>query len=73
MRGTRVKALRQSFFDTYGFLPPKTRRVNMVEKPRNWFVKVWWKITRRQPREWVEIMPSMWRRWKNLAKDADHS
>lgn len=73
MRGTRVKRLRQTFRETYGFDPPKARRFIRTEKPRGIWQKFWWWITKRQARSWVEISPSIWRRWKKLAKATDRA
>lgn len=70
MRGSRVKALRRAFIDQYGFLPPKTRRFIEPVAIGRW-KRFWHWITRTPRPTQLVTLPSIWRRWKRLAKDLD--
>lgn len=70
MNGGRVKELRRGFRETYGFNPAKTRRVLTRVRPKNFWQRAWWFITRQKP-TYVAMHESIWRKWKKLAKEAD--
>lgn len=65
-----MKALRRTFRDTYGFNPPKTRRVVEPIRLRWWKRALYW-ITRKPVPTATIVYPSTWRKWKKLAKSTD--
>jgi hypothetical protein len=72
VRGARVKNLRRSFIETYGFTPPKTRRVLTKVRPTKWYVRLWWWISRHEE-SYIKTYQSQWRKWKRMAKASDHA
>ncbi len=70
MRGTRVKALVLSYYQTFGSRPSKTRYATQRVKPSGWWQRFVWWLKRYRPEEAVRYSGA-WRRWKKMANEAN--